>query len=135
MQGNFFSEEEEQNIGKKQWEDFLQMQDGQRQQPQQHEDNKNVCLKIFPKLASKTNLDEEELQTYFAIRFQYLSGYDEKNKAHEESLCRLAQSLMKGGKIQYEIREATSDSGSSMEECKQKVVIQFSHDDEEITLD
>jgi len=95
---------------------------------------KNVCLKIFPKLAAKTNLDPEELQTYYAIRFQYLNPYSDKIKAHEDSLCKLAQSLMRGGKIQYEIREA-SDSGSSMEESKSKVVVQFTHDFDDVTLD
>jgi len=83
---------------------------------------KNLCHKIFPKLAAQTNLEPEELQTYYHIRFQYLHPYDEKNKHHEESLCKLAQSLMKGGRIQYEIREA-SDSGSSIEESKSKVLV------------
>ena len=95
---------------------------------------KSLCHKVFPKLAARTNLEPEELQTYYAIRFQYLHPYDEKNKQHEESLCKLAQSLMKGGRIQYEIREA-SDSGSSIEESKSKVLVQFSNELDEMTLD
>jgi len=41
---------------------------------------------------------------------------------------------MKGGRIQYEIREA-SDSGSSIEESKSKVLVQFSNEIDEMTLD
>ena len=41
---------------------------------------------------------------------------------------------MKSGKIQYEIREAF-DSGGSMEESKSKIVVQFTHEEDDVTLD
>ena len=77
IESSFFEEEEVNDIGKKQWEDFLQMQNNERTQPEQHENMKNVCLKIFPKLALQTNLSAEELQVYYAIRFKYICSYSE----------------------------------------------------------
>lgn len=61
MDSSLFEEEQQQDIGKKQWEDFLALQENERKQPAQHEDVKSVCMKVFPKLAAKTNLDGEEL--------------------------------------------------------------------------
>ena len=83
-----------------------------------HDELKSVCMKIFPKLASKTNLDAEELQVYYAIRFQYIIPYSKSTSSHEESLLHLAQSLMRGGKLLYEI-----NADSDAEESKQKVLV------------
>ena len=75
IESSFFNEESENDIGKKQWEDFCALQEGERQQPEQHESLKNICMKIFPKLANTTDLTPEELQTYYTIRFQYITPY------------------------------------------------------------
>lgn len=96
-----FDEEVEQNIGKQQWEDFMQMQQNERKQPEMHEEMKTLCMKFFPKLANKTNLTAEELQTYYSIRFNYITMYNEKIQSHEKSLSHLALALLRAGKIKY----------------------------------
>ena len=40
-------------------------------------------MKLFPKLAQRTNLTPDELKCYYAIRFAYILPYNEKVRAHE----------------------------------------------------
>jgi len=85
MHSSFFSEEEEhkgtvdgmilkaegaqqsmESLQAEQWEDFLTMQNNQRDsQPELHEKEKTVCMKMFPKMAERTNLNADELKTYY----------------------------------------------------------------------
>ena len=110
IDSSFFDEEVENNISKKQWEDFLALQNSERQQPQQHEELKTVCMKVFPKLAQRTNLTPEELQTYYTVRFQYIQPYQDQIPSHENSLQLLAVSLLRAGKIQYELNTDLEES-------------------------
>lgn len=52
-------------------------------EPQFHKENKTLCMKIFPKLASKTNLTLEELQFYYDAKVTEIMHYDQNNKLHE----------------------------------------------------
>lgn len=43
----------------------MSMQQNQKAQPQLHENSKTFCMKMFPKLAQRTNLTPEELKSYY----------------------------------------------------------------------
>ena len=113
MNAAFFSEEEEiegatnhdETLNYRAWEDFLEMQESERKQPELHEETKTLCMKMFPKLAQRTNLTPEELQTYYQIRFVYIQPYQAKFKTHEEALMTLALALMRAGKVCYEVKD------------------------------
>ena len=46
-----------------------------------------MCMKIFKKLASKTDLDMQELQLYYRIRYHFVHPLDISSDArHEVSL-------------------------------------------------
>ena len=54
-------------------------------QPELHERQKTVCMKLFHKLADKTDLNVQELQTYYRIRLCYVEPFDLSNPKHEVS--------------------------------------------------
>jgi len=74
-----------------------------------HEEAKSVCMKLFPKLARRTNLTADELKVYYAIRFTYILPFNERVKAHEQNLLSLAMALMRGGKVSFDIQEDVDD--------------------------
>ena len=53
--------------------------------PELHERQKTVCMKLFHKLADKTDLNVQELQTYYRIRLCYVEPFDLSNPKHEVS--------------------------------------------------
>ena len=52
--------------------DLTSIQKEENDQPEFHEQNKTICMKVFPKLAERTNLTPDELKMYFFIRFEYV---------------------------------------------------------------
>jgi len=70
-----------------------------------HEQARSLCMKLFPKLARRTNLTPEELKVYYGIRFTYIIPFNERIKAHEENLLSLAMALMRAGKINFDLQE------------------------------
>ena len=86
-----------------------------------HDAAKTMCMKLFPKLAQRTNLTPEELKVYYAIRFTYILPFNEKVKAHEQSLLSLAMVLLRAGKIRFELHpEMINDEGSTILEEEKK---------------
>jgi len=69
-----------------------------------HDQARSICMKLFPKLARRTNLTPEELKVYYGIRFTYIIPYNERIKAHEENLLSLAMALMRSGKICFDVQ-------------------------------
>jgi len=67
-------------------------------------------MRIFPRLAARTNLNEDELKVYYSIRFTYIHPYSERNPQHEQSLLSLAMTMLRAGKIKF---ETTTDAESS----------------------
>ena len=63
-------------------------------------------MKMFPKLANKTNLSPEELQAYYSIRFNFIQPYNEGIKTHEKSLTHLGMALLRAGKVKYTFKDA-----------------------------
>ena len=57
-------------------------------QPELHERQKTVCMKLFHKLADKTDLNVQELQTYYRIRLSYVEPFDLSNPKHEVSVSK-----------------------------------------------
>ena len=58
---------------------------------------------------------------YYAIRFTYILPFNEKVKAHEQSLLSLAMVLLRAGKIRFELHpEMTNDDGSTFIEEEKK---------------
>ena len=77
-------------------------------------------MKIFPKLAQRTNLTLDELKTYYAIRFTYILPYNEKVKAQEMNMLSLAMVLLRAGKVRFELHpEGQVVDDDIMEESKQ----------------
>ena len=81
MSASFFEEEEGvigNEMGQRKWEDFMEMQENEHRQPEQHDEAKSVCMKLFPTLSKRTNLTEDELKVYYSIRFTYIHPYNER---------------------------------------------------------
>ena len=116
-----------------------------------HENSKTLCMKMFPKLAQRTNLTPEELKAYYQIRFNYMIPYNEKVKQQEQNLLSLAMALLRGGKVRFELTpEGEVDNVDAMEEHKShssqaaaaasivsanQIGIQFNHDTNSVTVD
>ena len=45
-------------------------------QPDQHENQKSLCMKLFKQLAAKTDLTEQELRLFHQIRTEYILPFD-----------------------------------------------------------
>ena len=139
MSASFFDEEEGAcGVGQQKWEDFMSLQQNEKRQPQLHEETKSLCMKIFPKLAQRTNLTPDELKTYYAIRFTYIIPYNEKVKVQEQNLLSLAMVLLRGGKVRFELHPEGEVDG--MEESKlaistSQIGIQFNHNENSVTID
>ena len=84
-----------------------------------HEDAKSLCMKLFPNLARRTNLTPEELKVYYAIRFTYILPYNERVKGHEESLLSLAMTMLRAGKVKFDLHpEGVNGDVDELEESK-----------------
>ena len=57
----------------------------QHSQPAFHEEGRTFCQRIFPYLASSTDLDGEELHAYHTIKAQYVVPFSQENEVHEVS--------------------------------------------------
>lgn len=95
-------------------------------------------MKLFPKLAGRTNLTADELKVYYSIRFAYILPYNEKVRNHEQSLLSLAMAMLRAGKIKFELHPEGHSDGASEEESKvglSQIGIQFSHESSSVTVD
>ena len=70
-------------------------------------------MKLFPKLAQRTNLTPDELKTYYAIRFTFLLPFNERVRSHEQSLLSLAMALLRAGKVRFELHPEGEVDGVS----------------------
>mmetsp|Transcript_12314 Transcript_12314/g.16701 ORF Transcript_12314/g.16701 Transcript_12314/m.16701 type:complete len:100 (+) Transcript_12314:357-656(+) len=87
-------------------------------------------MKVFPKLAQRTNLDENELKVYYSIRFTYIYPFNERTQAHEQNLLSLAMVLLRAGKIRFDL-ESEEESKSSLD----RVGVQFTHEASSVTVE
>ena len=124
MSASFFDEEEgNYEVGRQKWEDFMALQKNEKRQPELHEQSKTICMKMFPKLAQRTNLSPEELKTYYAVRFTYIIPYNEKVRAQEMNLLSLAMALLRAGKVRFELHpEGQVDDVAGIEESKSQAI-------------
>lgn len=91
-------------------------------------------MKIFPKLARRTNLSPDELKVYYSIRFNYILPYNERVKLHEQSLLSLAMALLRGGKVNFELADQSCDVHEESKVSASQIAIQFSHSPSGVTI-
>jgi len=70
-----------------------------------------MCMRLFPSLATRTNLTDAELQAYFFVRQEYSCPFDAKKAQHETALAQLAVDLLRAGRIKFEM-DGEEETGS-----------------------
>ena len=60
------------------------------EQPMSHEEAKNLCQKMFPKLAEGTKLTKEELEVFYQFKVEQIQTYDHMNLQHEVGFCMIS---------------------------------------------
>ena len=60
-------------------------------------------MKIFPKLADRTALTDQEKVTYFLLRTSCVVTFDQSQPHHEETLSNMCLNLLKGGKTLFKL--------------------------------
>jgi thymidylate synthase ThyX len=62
---------------------FISKRVENKEQPMSHEEAKNLCQKMFPKLAEGTKLTKEELEVFYQFKVEQVQTYDHMNLQHE----------------------------------------------------
>ena len=66
------------------------------EQPMSHEEAKNLCQKMFPKLAEGTKLTKEELEVFYQFKVEQVQTFDHMNERHEVSFNEINYYWMQG---------------------------------------
>lgn len=60
-------------------------------------------MKVFPKLAQKTDLSTDEIKVFFYIRFGYVQPLEYEK--YSETLVKMCLALLSAGKVKFEIED------------------------------
>ena len=82
-------------------------------------------MKIFPRLAQRTNLTPEELKTYFLVNHEFCTEFNSKNQMHESQLKKLCLALLRAGRINFEMN-ADEETGGIGGQSDLKQTVDFS---------
>ncbi|CDW83321.1 elmo domain-containing protein a [Stylonychia lemnae] len=77
-------------------EEFLNVgvdENARLEQPLSHEEQQSLCMKMFPALASKTNLSQAEIEQFYELKTVKVIKYDLESTNHEAQLLQLANVL------------------------------------------
>eukprot|EP00347_Sterkiella_histriomuscorum_P007742 403347728 len=71
------------------------------EQPLSHTQQKTVCMKIFPKLAQRTNLTQQELELFYDLKFFQIQSYDSGNIEHEQLLYEFGKVIIGESEMEF----------------------------------